>query len=94
MKIVYKPKAFKLVYTKHAQNKFKFHKQLGKIFHKKDIRNAIQNPYFSEINEERGVKIVLKRWDKEHDLRVIYKEKDDIIIIITFYPTEKERYAT
>ena len=83
----------KIVYTKHAKRKFSFHRQLGWKFSKKDIKKAIQNPYFSTIDQERGVRIVLKDWDTKHDLRVIYKEEGDIITIITFYPTEQGRYA-
>lgn len=83
----------KIVYTKHALGKFKTHEAAGWKFSKKDIENTIKKPYFLEIDKETNNKMVLKRWDKEHDLRVIYKENDDIIIVITFYPTEKGRYT-
>lgn len=83
----------KIVFTKHAKRKFKFHRELGWKFLVSDIKSVIQEPYFSEFDEEREVKIALKSWDKNHDLRVIYEEKDDIITVITFYPTEKGRYT-
>ena len=80
----------KIIFTKHAKRKFKTHKAGGWNFSDKDIKEVIRRPYFSEINEERGIKIVLKRWDLRHDLRVIYREEGGIITIVTFYPTEKE----
>lgn len=83
----------KIVFTKHAERKFEIHRLAGWNFPKKDIQEAIKKPYFSETDEERGVKIALKEAGKNTDLRVIYNEKDDIITVITFYPTEKGRYS-
>lgn len=83
----------RIKFTKHALEKFLSLEKEDWKFSPRDIKNAIQNPYFSEINEERGVIIVLKRWDRKHDLRVIYKEEGVIITVITFYPAEKRRYA-
>lgn len=83
----------KIVFTKHARRKFEIHKAAGWKFSDKDIRQAIKKPYFSEINKERGVKIVLEEWDKQHDLRVICKDEGGIITVVTFYPVEKGRYA-
>lgn len=82
----------KIVFTKHATGKFETHKTAGWNFSREDIKQAIKKPYFSEINTERGVKIVLKEWDKNHDLRVIYKDEGGIITVVTFYPAEKGRY--
>lgn len=82
----------KIFYTKHAERKFEIHKAAGWNFSKRDIKEAIKEPYFSETDEERGVKTALKETGKKYDLRVIYKEEDDIITVITFYPTEKGRY--
>lgn len=69
----------KIVYTKHALRKFKIHD--GWKFSKNDVKNAIKKPYFIELDEETGNKMVLMKWDIEHDLRVIYKERDDIIVL-------------
>lgn len=82
----------KIVFTKHALGKFKTHLIAGWKFTRKDVKAVIKKPYFSETNLERGVKIALGQWDHTHDLRVIYKKEDDIIIVVTFYPTEKGRY--
>lgn len=83
----------KIAYTKHAKGKFNTHRIGGWDFSNKDITKTITEPDFVEVNKEKKVKIVLKKWDENHDLRVIYKEENDIITVITFYPTEKGRYA-
>ena len=83
----------KITYTKHALEKFKIHEAAGWKFFRKDISETVKNPYFLFKDENRGVNLVIKRWDGGHDLRVIYKEEDGIITVITFYPTEKGRYA-
>lgn len=83
----------KIAFTKHALGKFKTHLAAGWKFTRKDIQAVIKKPYSLEKNEERGVKIALRRWDDKHDLRVIYQEENAIITIITFYPTEKGRYS-
>lgn len=84
----------RFTFTKHALGKFKTHKLAGWKFLQRDINEAIKNPYFAGVEEKRGVKFVLRSWDKDHDLRVIYKQENDIITVITFYPTEKGRYLT
>lgn len=83
----------KIVYTIHARGKFAVLRKEGWKFSPKDIRETVQKAYFSETDEERGVQIAIKRWDQRHDLRVIYKEEDAIIVVVTFYPTEKGRYV-
>lgn len=82
----------KIVFTKHALGKFETHLSAGWRFTYQDIKKVIKKPDFSDKDEKRGVKIVIKEWDPEHDLRIIYTEKSDIITIVTFYPTEKGRY--
>lgn len=82
----------KIIFTKHALGKFKTHLAAGWKFSQIHIKETIKKPDFSNKDEERSVKFVIKRWDSEHDLRVIYKEEDGIITVITFYPTEKGRY--
>lgn len=82
----------KIKYTAHAQKKFEFFKKLGLIFRKSDIKTALKNPNYSSVDEKRGVSIVLKEIDEKHNLRVVYKENNDIITVITFYATSKGRY--
>lgn len=83
----------RIVFTKHALKKFGFHKQAGWSFSRTDIKETIQNPHYFEILRERSVESAIKKLDQKHDFRVIYRKEDDIIIIVTFYPTEKGRYV-
>lgn len=83
----------KIVYTEDAKRKFKFHRLAGWKFSIKDVEQVIKEPYYSDFDNEREVYAALKNLDREHDLRVIYKQENDIITVITFYSTEKGRYV-
>lgn len=80
----------KIVFTKHAERKFDFHKQFGWYFKVSDIENVLTNPDY--IGKDNDAKFALKKFDKEHDLRVIFIEEGGIIRVITFYPTKRGRY--
>lgn len=82
----------KIVFTKHALGKFKHYSVIKLGIKKKHIKLALKSPDHLSKVEEYGVKSILKKHDKDHDLRVIYREDDDIIIIITFHPAERGRY--
>lgn len=82
----------KIIYTKHALGKFKSLAKLNWKFIKSNITAAIKNPDHYSEDKERNVLIVLKSVDANHYLRVIYTKRNDIIKVVTFYPTEKGRY--
>lgn len=82
----------KIIYTKHAAGKFQSLRIIGWKFNRADVREAINNPDHFSDDKERKVKIVLKKIDQDHNLRVIYHQAGDIITIVTFYPTKKGRY--
>lgn len=82
----------RVVYTKHAKEKFKFLRELGFRVRRKDVRAALNHPDFHGTDVERDAEFVLKKIDDKYNLRVIYAKKDDIIIVITFHPTEERRY--
>lgn len=82
----------KILFTKHALEKFGSLALLGWKFEKEDVKQSLLDPdHFSE-DKERGVKIILKEIDKNHNLRIVYREDDGIITIVTFYPCGKGRY--
>ena len=82
----------KIIYTKHALAKFA-HPDIEKFHLKeKDIENALKNPDHHGVESLRGVEFILKNLDSQHTLRVIYKVKNSIITVITFYPSKKGRY--
>lgn len=82
----------KITYTKHAKNKFNYAEELNWHLSEKDIKAALQNPDFHSIDTEKDVEIVLKDYDKNRNLRVVYSRVDDIITVITFYLARKGRY--
>lgn len=82
----------RIVFTKHATRKFKFHRQYGWHFKVKDIKEALYNPDYSRVDKKSGEKFILKKIDSEHDLRVVFGRENDIIRVITFYPTRRGRY--
>lgn len=82
----------KIVYTKHALEKFD-HPDIKRFnLKKKDVESALKNPDHHGTEPLRGVEFILKKLDLQHTLRVIYKVKDSIITVITFYPSRKGRY--
>ena len=82
----------KIIYTKHALEKFS-HPDVKKFnLKEKDIKNALENPEHHGLELLREVEFILKSLDSQHNLRVIYKLKSSIITVITFYPSRKGRY--
>lgn len=82
----------KITYTKHAERKFDYLKELKFNLKPEDIEEAISNPDHFEEDKVSQVKIILKSLNKRLNLRVVYSDKGGIIRVITFYPTPKGRY--
>jgi len=83
----------KIVYTKHAQEKFLYEKYVFQLSITKElIRNVLCDPIYED--DTRGDKItVIGTIDAQHVLIVVYrltqkKEK----LIITFFPARRARY--
>lgn len=82
----------KIVYTKHASEKFT-HPDIREFnLKKKDIKLALNSPDRFGTEPLRGVEFALKALDAQHSLRVIYRMEGSIIVVITFYPSKKGRY--
>lgn len=82
----------KIRYTKHALNKFKILTEHGIKLTKNDIKKTINKSEDIDTNTDHPKLIASRTFDKKHVLRVVYKIEGGIIVIITFYPAEKERY--
>lgn len=81
----------KILYTKHAEIKFKVLERHGCLITKRDIENAIESP--DSIEKGRKDRLIAQKLlGKKHLLRVIYEKEDDVIKIITFYPARRRRY--
>lgn len=80
----------KVVYTPHAELKFKILEEHGVKITKSQVKGTVLRP--DRVTKGRkGRLIAQKIMDEEHLLRVIYEEKENIEII-TFYPTRRKRY--
>lgn len=82
----------KIVFTKHAANKFTNLPPGSIIIREKYVLGAIKNPDYQDFESDKPKIIVHKNFDAKHIVRVVYKEENGIITIITFYPTKKGRY--
>lgn len=78
-------------FTKHALEKFEILRHHGFLVSKNAVVKAVRNPDL--IDHSRApLKIAQRRFDKDHVLRIVYKEDGDMRIIITFYPGRKIQY--
>ena len=83
----------KIVFTKHAAvDKFNMLKKHKFKADKRFIEKVIKNPDHEDRESDLPKIIASKKIDSKHVLRVVYKQEDDIITVITFYPAEKGRY--
>ncbi|KKR78363.1 MAG: hypothetical protein UU23_C0001G0127 [Candidatus Curtissbacteria bacterium GW2011_GWA1_40_9] len=56
------------------------------------IKEIITNPDHEDKVSDYPKIIASKSLDSKHVLRVVYKQEDDIITVITFYPAPKGKY--
>lgn len=80
----------KVVYTSHAELKFKILEKHGVKVTKKQIEDTVLRP--DKVTKGRKRRLIAQRkMDEKHLLRVIYEKKENIEII-TFYPARRKRY--
>jgi len=81
----------KILYTKHAEIKFQILKKHNFIVTKKQIRDILENP--ESIKRGRNNRLIAQGSISEtHLIRVIYRQENDVIKVITFYPGRRQRY--
>jgi len=81
----------RVLYTNHADFKFRVLKRHGFIITKEQIEDIIKEPEKVTLGR-RGCLIAHKPVSQTHLIRVIYKQQGHEIKVITFYPARKERY--
>jgi hypothetical protein len=80
-----------IVFTKHANEKFKVLKRHKFTVLRRQILDAVKHP--DSIDYSRvPLLIAQKQIDKRHVLRVVYKKEIGVIKIITFYPGRTKQY--
>lgn len=81
----------KIVFTKHAEDKLALLPVQLQIT-KEDVVNVIKNPEHIDEESDYPKTIVSRPRGTKHILRVVIKQRGDIITVITFYPAKKGRY--
>lgn len=78
-------------FTKHAEEKFEVLKRHGFSVSKSEVIETINIPEMID-ESRRPLLIVQRKIDKNHVLRVVFKEENGIKKIITFYPGRLKKY--
>ena len=79
-----------IVYTKHAEEKFRILKEQGFVVKKKMVEKVINSPDAVDYSQS-PLLIAQKSIDEKHILKVVFKKENGIIKIITFYPMRKKK---
>jgi len=82
----------KIGYTKHAEKKFKDLAALGVIINTKLVNGIVKKPVHLDETTDPPNKIASGELDTKRILRVVYREKGDRIVVVTFFPARKGRY--
>lgn len=83
---------YSIRFSDHALLKLEILKAHGVHLNRELVQDAVTKP--EKLTEGyKGRKIAQKSLDPDHILRVVYDEHPDEIVIITFYPGRRERYA-
>ena len=78
-------------FTDHAVQKFKILKRLGFSVSMEQVARVVDNPDRVDAGWK-GRFIASSKLNREHVLRVVYEKVDDRKLMVTFYPTRRERY--
>ena len=83
----------KIIFTKHAEEKFIILKKFGWRITKTQVRETIKSPTW--IGQSRfGQKAAMKLVDPEHILRIIFNQEGDIIKVVTFHIARRGKYES
>jgi hypothetical protein len=80
-----------IVFSDHAVNKINVLKRHGVGVTLEFIEDAIKNPDI--ISRSYGGRLVVEKgYNSERVIRVVYEERNDIIVVVTVYPSRRGRY--
>lgn len=82
----------KFVFTKYAAGKFSKLSKQGIRITKRNVLDVLKAPDHTDKQTDYSKIIVSKEIDERLVLRVVFRTKDDIITVITFYPARRGRY--
>lgn len=78
-------------FTNHALKKFNVLKGYGVSVSRAQVVHVIRNPDFVDYRRL-PLYIAQGSFDRRRVLRVVYKQKNATIVVITFYPGLKSQY--
>jgi hypothetical protein len=79
-------------FSEHAGLKFEILSKHGIKLDQKMIMAILEKPELTADGYS-GRKIAQGSLDENHILRVVYEEKAEEILVVTFYPGKRERYG-
>ncbi|MBI4050522.1 MAG: DUF4258 domain-containing protein [Candidatus Doudnabacteria bacterium] len=80
-----------IYFTKHATNKFEILRRHKVYVSEAQVIETISSP---DLTDESRLPLLIaqKALDQTHVLRVVYKQENGMIRVITFYPGRKSQY--
>ena len=81
-----------IFFTKHALDKFETLKKHKFIVFKRKVMETLERPDLIDYSRL-PLLIAQSKIDKDHVLRVVYKEEKGVIKVITFYPGRSKNYG-
>lgn len=82
--------AMRIIFTKHAIEKFDVLREYGFEIQRKQIVETILNP--ENLCERDSQFFATRAIDSKHAVRVVYEKRKDYLVVITFYPVRRRRY--
>ena len=81
-----------IIFTKHARDKFGILKKHKFIVSEKKVLEVLSKPDLIDYSRL-PLLIAQKKFDSTHVLRVVYKEEQGDMKVITFYPGRSKNYG-
>lgn len=81
-----------IIFTRHAGEKFNLLRKHKFIISKKEVLETIASPNLIDYSRL-PLLIAQRKFDRTHVLRVVYKEEQGNMKVITFYPGRLKNYG-
>jgi hypothetical protein len=81
----------KVRFTKHAREKFEVVKHYGFEIDEEEVVKTIQDP--ARVDKKGTQYLAIRAINAKYALRVVYEERKDYLLVITFYPVRRKRYG-
>jgi len=81
-----------IIFTRHALKKFEVLKRHKFIVFERKVLETLEKPDLIDYSRS-PLLIAQSKIDKDHVLRVVYKEEKGVMKVITFYPGRSKNYG-